>query len=126
MPLPISVALGAIPWPLILRTTPQIVGEARKLYEVVSKSRSTAKSSPRVQIDDLPEVSESLNELRLRIEEMEAHDAKQAELISQMAAQAEALSRGLQTVSSRTAVLLWIATGATLVAVIALVIAVLK
>jgi hypothetical protein len=62
----------------------------------------------------------------LKVEEMEAHDAKQAELISQIAHQGEALSQGLQIVAGRMTALLWIAASATMVAVIALVVAVLK
>jgi hypothetical protein len=33
--MPVTVALGAIPWKVILATTPPIVSEARKLQEAI-------------------------------------------------------------------------------------------
>jgi hypothetical protein len=124
--MPFTVALGAIPSKVILTTTPPIVSEARKLYEVISKDRNTRNSSPTVGVTKLSEVSSTLSDLRLKVEEMEAHDAKQAELISQIARQGEALSQGLQIVAGRMTTLLWIAASATIIAVIALVVAILK
>jgi hypothetical protein len=124
--MPFTVSLGAIPWKVILTTMPPIVSEARKLYEVISKDRNTKNSSPTVGVTNLPEVSSTLSDLRLKVEEMEAHDAKQAELISQIAHQGEALSQGLQIVAGRMTALLWIAASVTMVAVIALLVAVLK
>jgi hypothetical protein len=124
--MPFTIALGAIPWKMILTTTPPIVSEARKLYEVISKDRSTKNSSPTVGVTNLSEVSKTLSELRLRVEEMEAHDAKQAELISQIAHQGEALSQGLKILASRMTILIWMAASAIIVAVIALVVAALK
>ncbi len=126
MPFPFTFVLGMIPWKTILTEAPKIVREARQLHEVVGKNRVEVRSSPRVSMNDLPEVSEALDELRLRIDEIEAHDAKQGELIAQIAAQGEALSQGLQIVVGRMNAMAWIAAIATLVAVIALVVAVLN
>ena len=60
------------------------------------------------------------------VEELESHDVEQAELITQIATQGKALSRGLQIIAGRVNALLWIAATGFLVAVIALVIAALK
>ena len=84
MPFPFTFVLGMIPWKTILTGAPKIVREARQLHEVVGKNRDAVRSSPRVSMNELPEVSEALNELRLRIDEIEAHDAKQGELIAQI------------------------------------------
>ncbi len=121
-----AAALSKVPWTLILNQAPKIVGEARKLIETVSKRGSTARTSATADSPNMTSVSQDLDRLRSMVEELESHDVEQAELITQIATQGEALSRGLQIIAGRVNALLWIAATAILVAVIALVAAVLK
>jgi predicted neutral ceramidase superfamily lipid hydrolase len=120
MPIPLAAALNAINWALLLREAPKMVREARQLYETIGRRRAATKSSPRINTDDPGEVSEVINELRARIDEMEANNARQVELISQLASQGEALSEALETIAQRMSALVWITIGAIVVAAIAL------
>ena len=121
-----AAALSKVSWTLILNQAPKIVGETRKLIETVSKRRSTAGAFATADSANMTSGSQALNQVRSMVEELESHDIEQAELITQIATQEEALSRGLQIIAGRVIALLWIAATAILVAVIALVIAALK
>lgn len=121
-----AAALSKVSWTLILNQAPKIVGEARKLIETVSETGSAARTSATADSANMTSVSQALDQLRSMVEELESHDVKQAELITQIATQGEALSRGLQIIGGRVNALLWIAATAILVAAIALVVAALK
>ena len=54
-----------------------------------------------------------------------ADQARHAELISQMATQQESLSRGIQSVSTRLTILLWVSASALVLAAASLVLALL-
>ena len=126
MPLLFAVALSAVNWTSILKSAPDIVSEARRLYEAVTKNRSASKAGHTADSGSMSAVLLALSEMRSTVEELEDRDVKQAEVISQIAAQGEALSRGLQIVSGRMTALLWVIASAMIIAVIGLVIAVLK
>ena len=121
-----AAALSKVPWTLIITQAPKIAGEARKIFETVSKRRSTARASATADSANMTSVSQALDQLRSMVEELESHDVEQAELITQIATQGEALSRALQIIAGRVNALLWIAATAILVATIALVIVALK
>jgi hypothetical protein len=121
-----SGALGVINWALILKEAPKIVREARQVYELVSRRRAEAQFRARLDPADLPAVPDALNELRYRVDEMEAHNARQAELISQLAAQGEALSEALEATAGRLGLMMWVAGGAVLVAAASLAVALLN
>jgi len=126
MPFPDAAALNALNWALMLREAPKMVREARQLYETISRRRNATRPLPPVNITDPAQVPEVLAQLKARAEELEAHNARQAELISQLAAQGEALSEGLETLAGRMNALVLVTISATLVAIIALALAILN
>ena len=111
----------------VLSTAPPIVSSARLLYETLSKRREMRRqASDGTEAEALPEVSTAIDEVRLRVESLEASGIDQSELIAQMAAQEEAQSGGLRAVSSRLTALLWVSVTALVVSSAALVIALLR
>ena len=100
----VASALGAVPWEKIIKLAPPILEQARRFYEtLINKKRNQPPSRPKK--PTLDSVSAALDDIQLRMETVEENEAKVAELISQMAAQEEALSRGLQIVSARVTIL---------------------
>jgi hypothetical protein len=104
-----AAALSKVSWTLILEQAPKLVGEPRKLSKTVSKSRSTARASATADSVNNTSVPQALGQLRSMVEELESRDVEQSELITRIATQGEALSRGIQTISGRVNALIWIA-----------------
>ena len=118
--------LGAVPWNLNLNTAPTLVSSARLLFETLSKGNQGA-DKPAFEEPEVPyEPTAVIDELRARLDELAVNDTKQAELASRIAAQQEALSLGLRAVSTRVAVLVWLAGLALVLASSAVVIALLR
>ena len=118
-------ALGKISWTLILTQAPRIVSSATKLYDTLRKRRTTASASTKAP-DSPPSITVTVDEIKSRVESLEQNETTQAELISQIAAQGEALSHGLQVVSARQTLLLWVSGTALVAASIAIVVAILR
>ena len=115
-------ALTAISWKTVLTALP-IAREARLLYKTLSDRRGKSDSN---HASETASVSSALNEIATRLDGVDADQERQAGLLSQMAAQEEALSRGLQTLSARVAALLWVSSAALVLAVVAIVVAVVR
>ena len=119
--------LSAVPWNVILASAPTIVDTARRLYDRLrEKSANGASLLASPESVSLPELATAIDELRPRLDALQANAAAQADLTARMAAQEEALSQGIQALSSRITLLLWISSAALLSSVIAVGVAVLR
>jgi len=122
-----SALLAAVNWTLLLTETPKVVSSARRLYESVSQRGQRVAIA---EADDEAAVSRTLSdavdELTLRVGDIENGLERQAELSSRMAAQERALSEGLRTVFSRATAALWLAGAALVVAAATLVVTLLR
>ena len=111
----------------VLTTAPPIVSSAHLLYETLIKRRERrGPAGDATQAEAPPEVSTAIDEVRSRVESLEASGIDQAKLIAQMAAQEEALSSSLRAVSSHLTALLWVSVSALVVSSVALVLALLR
>ena len=119
-----SAALAAVNWALVLKDAPKLANSARQLYQTIGKRDRGA--SPTTEAEGLSEVSAGVRELRSRVERLEAGEETRAELLSRMAVQEEALSRGLQGVAARLTVLLWVSVGALALAAVAVVLSIVR
>jgi hypothetical protein len=116
-------ALTAVSWKTILVTALPIAREARLLYKTLSGRRGESDSG---QSSETESVSGVLEKIATRLDEVDADQEKQAGLLAQMAAQEEALSRGLQALSARVTALLWVSSSALVLALIAVIIALIR
>ena len=120
----LPAALAAVNWALLLKDAPKLVNSARQLYETFGKrDRGTPPATGSVSVSDL---STGVQELRSRLEEVGAGQETQAAVVSRMAVQEEALSRGLQAVAARLTVLLWVSGGALALAAVAVVLSIVR
>ncbi len=113
-PLVLRALLANIPWPTLLDRAPWLVDSARDLYESLRKRREEPEDRP---------LSATIGDISSRLNELEDHQTRQAELLSRMAAQEEAMSKGLRIVSTRLLATALAALGAIILAVIALAVA---
>lgn len=119
--MPLVESLGTIPWKDIIIAAPSVVEAARRLYDTARRRTNHPEPRPAASSDDLLAVSNRVNEIQARLREIEAADERQAELITCIAEQTEALSQGLTVISARMARVLWVAVGAIVVALVAVV-----
>lgn len=98
---------------------------ARRFYVDLTERRRSQDSAAADADPDIPSgLGRHFSDFEKRLTTLEADESVQAELVSQMAAQEEALSLGLRALSTRVTLLLWVSVGAVLVAVAAIVIAI--
>ena len=116
-PLVLRTLLANIPWPTLLDRAPWLVDSARDLYETLRKRREEPEERP---------LSATIGDISSRLDELEDHQTRQAELLSRMAAQEEAISRGLSIISTRLLVVALAALGAIVLALLALVVAAVR
>ena len=120
MPLSLIAAVKAFQLVSVLQTLRQnvvpLVKEARQVYETSQKRGGSTGTIPD------PNLVRRLDELRSRVEQLEADATKQADLVAQIATQIEALTQGLQLVASRMNALLITSAVAIIVAVVAVVV----
>ena len=116
-PLVLGKVLGSIPWPLLLDRAPWLVDRSKDLYDSLRNRREGPEAEP---------ISVTVGDISSRLDELEDHQTRQAELLSQMAAQEEAISRGLRTVSTRLLAATLVALGAVILAMGALVVAAVR
>ena len=114
-PLVLRTLLANIPWPTLIDRAPWLVGSARDLYETLRKRRDEPADRP-----------PTIGDISSRLDELEGLQTRQAELLSRMAAQEEAISRGLRIVSMRLLAAALAALGAIILALIALVVAAVR
>ena len=116
-PLVLRTLLANIPWPTLLNRAPWLVDSARDLYETLRKRREEPEGQP---------LSATVEDISSRLDELEDHQTRQAELLSRMAAQEEAISRGLSIISTRLLVVALAALGAIILGLVALVVAAVR
>ncbi len=116
-PLVLRTLLANIPWPTLLGHAPWLVDNAKDLYESLRKRREEPEDQP---------LSVTIGDISSRLDELEDHQTRQAELLSRMAAQEEAISRGLRIVSTRLLAAALAGLGAIILALIALVVAAVR
>ncbi len=116
-PLILRRVLGNIAWVALLERAPWLVDNAKELYESLRKRREEPEGQP---------LSATIEDVSSRLDELEDHQTRQAELLSRMAAQEEAISRGLRIVSTRLLAAALAALGAIILALIALVVAAVR
>ena len=114
-PLVLRTLLANIPWPTLLDRAPWLVDSARDLYDTLRKRRDEPEDRP-----------PTIADISSRLDELEDHQTRQAELLSRMAAQEEVTSKGLRIVSTRLLAATLAALGAIILALIALVVAALR
>lgn len=102
---------------MLLDRAPWLVDRSKDLYETLRKRREEPEDQP---------LSVTIDDVSSRLDELERHQTRQAELLSKMAAQEEAISRGLRTVSTRLLAATLVALGAVILAMIALVVAAVR
>ena len=109
-----------IPWKEIIKAVPVLVESARKFH-----SSRLQRSDTRKDKDTVVEDNQSAVMIDSRLRTLEDDATAQAEIVSRMAEQVEALSIGLQTLSARATMLMWVACGSTAIAVVAIVFSVI-
>jgi hypothetical protein len=112
---------------MLLTETPKLVNSARLLYDGIKNGgRHKAGVGGDAVAAEAPALGDAVDELRLRIDGVEAGLERQAELSSRMAAQEHALSEGLRAVSARATAALWLGGAALLMAAAAVLVALLR
>ena len=115
-------AIGALPWKEILLLAPGMVETGRRLYESLKKKNDQVEEDEEASSSNsLSTPSNELKSLQLRLDQIAAAQERLAELIAQMTTQEEALSQGLQVVSTRLSKLLWVSGSALVTASVAVV-----
>ena len=101
---------------VVIASAPKLIAEARKIYERITDRRQTRK--PMSDAGDQESASvlrERIANLQERIDALEATELDQADLVSQLAEQQQALATGFQRLSKRVGLQFW----ATLIALVA-------
>jgi hypothetical protein len=97
-----------IPWVKILQASPAIVEAAHKLLETIA----TRTQAPREKAD----LNTRVDQIDQKIADLQSNEAKQAELNSLLAKQAQRFSDGMHMIAESITWLLWISVAALLLA----------
>ncbi len=103
-----------VPWKELIRYAPQMIDRTERVLAFIRSSRAT-----RVDPDAVDGDAERL-QMAKRIDTLEQSVVTQAELLSQAAAQQEALSRALKVLSTRVIIAVWLSAAALVIAIVAL------
>ena len=118
--------LKAVSLDILIRTAPRIAKEAREWYKDLRERKAALDdAAPTATSDSVSDLSAPVEGIQSKLESLEADQARHAELISEMATQQESLSRGIQSVSTRLTILLWVSGSALVLAAASLVLALL-
>ena len=110
-----AVAKGAMQFKAVLdtlRTVTPLVGEARKWYESRGKNRVTKQPVDTTAVPDFQSLKAAVDGVRERLEQIETDDDSQAEIISGIVEQTEALAQGVQILARRVTLLVVLSGGA--------------
>ena len=113
------LALANVPWTELIKAAPKVMDSAVKLYDSVSGRQRRRPPRDAAQTDDIPTLRADVTELQERLDALEGNDEAQAELIAQMSRHEAALLRWLMVLGLTSV-------GASAVAIVALVFAVLR
>jgi hypothetical protein len=107
----------------VIASAPKLISEARKIYESISDRRRTRKPvSDAGDQESSSVLRERIANLQETVDALEATEIDQADLVSQMAEQEQALATGLHGLSKRMGLQLWVTVIALVVAITAIVI----
>jgi hypothetical protein len=93
---------------VVIASAPKLITEARKIYESITDRRQSRK--PMSDAGDQESSSvlrERIANLQERVDALEATELDQADLVSQMAEQQQALATGFQRLSKRLGLQFW-------------------
>ena len=100
--------LAAVSWEVLIKETPKIVDAALKLHDRVrSRNKGWQRPDPDAGADSPQALRRDVKGILERLDALEDSESAQAELISKMVVQEEALLRGLQALSTRVTALYW-------------------
>lgn len=118
--MPLQAAAAQISWQVVLKYLPVVADGARILWDKWNSKSKTpfvdTKAEPKTQIATIVE----------RLEALEASEVDQANLFKQIAEQLQGMSAGLNEVSHRSSIGLWLGIGALAMSIIALVLVALR
>jgi len=101
---------------VVVVSAPKLITEARKIYESITDRRQTRKPmSDAGDQESSSALRERITDLQERVDALEATELHQADLVSQMAEQQQAIATGFQRLSKRVGLQFW----ATLIALVA-------
>ncbi len=106
-----------IPWKEIINNAPLIFEAAKKAYKTVNKEPVPPKELPGSKAGD----NQSLTEIMEIIEELRINEVRQAKLVSDLAEQVKALSEGIQDISFRLNLFMYITASSLLLTIFLLV-----
>ena len=118
--MPASVAVTAatkIPWKQILVYLPDVAKAAKGIWKTFD---SKPKPAP---IDPNASASAQIKAIAERMQALEAHQKSESEVVARIAEQLEGIAAGLKETAARQALVLKIAAGSSVLAVVALVVA---
>ena len=109
-----------VPWTALITGASAIVNAAGALFGRMGRRDAGQQSSnPNVKTDTISGLRTDLTEIMERLDNGESEAREQAELISRMAAQEEAILRGLEALSTRMSFIYWALAGTVAVAIAA-------
>ena len=118
--------LNKVQWLRLIEGATSIVNTALNLSDQQdARNKERQHRSHDVDTDTLSGLHTDMTDIKERLETMEAESREHAELISRMAAQEEAMLRGIEALSTRVSKLFWALIGASALAIAALLLAIL-
>lgn len=99
----LAIIAKNVPWGEIVRRTPDIIAASRNLLEKTKKSDGEP--------TEAGDGETSEEQLRRRVESLEANDQVNARLIAQIVEQMQGLTDGLEVLAARNRLLTWLIAG---------------
>ena len=113
--------LNKVQWRLLIEGATNVVNTALTLSDRLdARNKERQRSRPDGQADTLSALGTEVTQIRERLDTTEGAARQQAELISRMAAQEEAILRGVENLSHRVTILNWALAGTIVLAAVAL------
>ena len=115
-----------VPWTALITGASAIASAAGALFGRMGRRGTGQQSSnPNVDTDTISRLGTEVTDIKDRLVTVEIEAREQAELISRMATQEEAILRGLEALSTRMSFIYWALAGTIAVAIAALLVALL-
>ena len=119
--------LNKVNWRLLIEGATTIVNTALSLSDrIEARNKERQRRSPGADTDTFSMLLTDVTEIKERLDTMEGESREHAELISRMAAQEEAMLRGIEALSTRVSKLFWASIGVGALAIAALLVALLS
>ena len=119
--------LNKVNWRLLIDGATTIVNTALNLSDRLdARNKDRQRRSPDADTDTLSMLLTDVTEIKEQLDTIEGESREHAELISRMAAQEEAMLRGIEALSTRVSKLFWASIGTGALAIAALLVALLS